>query len=52
VVKTIERDGGKAVAIQADAADAETVKSVVEKTVKTFGRLDVLVNSAARTERT
>src|SRR5258708_28612365 len=46
VVKAIEGDGGKAVAIQADAADVEAVKSAVEKTVRTFGRLDVLVNSA------
>ena len=27
VVKAIERDGGKAIAIQADAADAEAVKA-------------------------
>src|SRR4030081_2066232 len=46
VVKAIELDGGKAVAIQADAADVEAVKSAVEKTVATFGRLDVLVNNA------
>src|SRR6478752_7538994 len=46
VVKAIEGDGGKAVAIQADAADVEAVKSAVEKTVATFGRLDVLVNNA------
>jgi len=46
VVKEIERDGGKAIAIQADAADAEAVKVAVEKTVGTFGRLDVLVNNA------
>jgi 3-oxoacyl-[acyl-carrier protein] reductase len=46
VVKAIERDGGKAVAIQADAADAEAVNGAVEKAVATFGRLDVLVNNA------
>jgi 3-oxoacyl-[acyl-carrier protein] reductase len=46
VVKAIEGNGGKAVAIQADASDVEAVKRAVEKTVATFGRLDVLVNSA------
>jgi 3-oxoacyl-[acyl-carrier protein] reductase len=46
VVKAIERDGGKAVAIQADAADVKAVKAAVEKTVATFGQLDVLVNNA------
>ncbi len=46
VVKAIETAGGKAVAIQADAADADAVKSAVEKAVATFGPLDVLVNNA------
>ena len=46
VVKAIELVGGKAIAIQADAADAEAVKSAVDKTASTFGRLDVLVNNA------
>src|SRR6202171_3276289 len=46
VVKAIEHNGGKAVAIQADAADVEAVKGAVEKTVATLGRLDVLVNNA------
>jgi 3-oxoacyl-[acyl-carrier protein] reductase len=46
VVKEIERAGGKAIAIQADAADAEAGKAAVEKTVATFGRLDILVNNA------
>src|SRR6266516_1326657 len=46
VVKANERAGGKAIAIQADAADADAGKAAVEKTVATFGRLDVLVNNA------
>src|SRR5437667_42993 len=46
VVKAIELCGGKAVAIQADAADVEAVKGAVEKTVASCGRLDVLVNNA------
>src|ERR1700721_145253 len=46
VVEAIESAGGKAVAIQAEATDAEAVKAAVEKTAKTFGGLDVLVNNA------
>jgi 3-oxoacyl-[acyl-carrier protein] reductase len=46
VVVEIERAGGKAIAIQADAADADASKAAVEKTVASFGKLDVLVNNA------
>ena len=46
VVKAIEAHGGKAMAIQADAADVDAVKNAVEKAVAAFGRLDVLVNNA------
>ena|ERR1700676_2629144 len=46
VVKEIEVNGGKALAIQADAADTSAVRNAVEKGVATFGRLDVLVNNA------
>jgi len=46
VVQEIERAGRKAIAIQADAADAAAVKAAVEKAFATFGRLDVLVNNA------
>jgi 3-oxoacyl-[acyl-carrier protein] reductase len=46
VVKAIEQSGGKAIAIQANAGDAKAVKGAVEKTVSTFGGLDVLVNNA------
>jgi len=43
VANEIERSGGKAIAIQADARKAEAVKAAVEKTVATFGGIDVLV---------
>jgi 3-oxoacyl-[acyl-carrier protein] reductase len=46
VVTEIERAGQKAIAIQADAADADAVNAAVEETVAAFGRLDILVNNA------
>src|SRR5437667_12493003 len=46
VVKAIELSGGKAVAIQADAAATEAGKGAVEKSVASFGRLDGHVNYA------
>lgn len=46
VVKEIESAGGKAIAIQADAADAEAVKRSVNDTVERLGGLDILVNNA------
>jgi 3-oxoacyl-[acyl-carrier protein] reductase len=46
VVKAIQNADGKAMAIQADAADAAAVKSAVDKTASTFGRLDIPVNNA------
>jgi 3-oxoacyl-[acyl-carrier protein] reductase len=38
--------GVKALAIQADSADAKAVVAAVEKTVKELGGIDILVNSA------
>jgi 3-oxoacyl-[acyl-carrier protein] reductase len=46
VVKEIEGTGGRAAAIQADAADSNAIQAAVEKAVSTFGKIDVLVNNA------
>jgi 3-oxoacyl-[acyl-carrier protein] reductase len=46
VVRAIQAAGGKALAIKADAADAESTRAAVGQTAKTFGALDILVNNA------
>lgn len=46
VVREIEEAGGEALAIQADAADANAVREAVTRTVETFGGVDILVNNA------
>src|SRR6202043_3656237 len=46
IVKAIEDNGGKAIAIQADSADPAAAKAAVEKAVATLGKLDILVNNA------
>jgi 3-oxoacyl-[acyl-carrier protein] reductase len=38
--------GGKALAIQADSADAAAVQRAVASTAQAFGRLDILINNA------
>jgi 2-deoxy-D-gluconate 3-dehydrogenase len=47
VAAEINEQGGKAVAIPTDIADPDSVAAMTAKTLKSFGRLDVLVNSAA-----
>lgn len=46
VVRAIESAGGKALAIQADAANEKAVRAAITKTVSTFGGIDILVNNA------
>jgi NAD(P)-dependent dehydrogenase (short-subunit alcohol dehydrogenase family) len=47
IVEQIKLDGGRAVAICADVADAKTVTAMVKQTAKDFGgRIDILVNNA------
>jgi len=46
LVAEIEGRGGRALAIQADSANATEVRDAVSKTVEAFGRLNILVNNA------
>jgi 3-oxoacyl-[acyl-carrier protein] reductase len=46
LVQFVEAGGGRALALQADSADAAAVRGAIDQTVKTFGRLDVFVNNA------
>jgi 3-oxoacyl-[acyl-carrier protein] reductase len=46
LVKEIEATGRKALALQANAADAEAVKGAVDATAAKFGKIDILVNNA------
>jgi 3-oxoacyl-[acyl-carrier protein] reductase len=46
VVKRIQENGGKAIAVQADVSKPEQIKSLFAETKKAYGKLDVLVNNA------
>lgn len=46
VVDAVEADGGHALAVRADSADAAAIREAVENVVTHFGRLDVVVVNA------
>lgn len=46
LVKEIETDGGEAFFVEADAADFDAVKSVADKCVERYGRLDTWIHNA------
>ncbi len=46
IVNRIRKDGGEAVACQADVGEKADVQKMVDFTVQKFGRLDVMVNNA------
>ncbi|MGL4859212.1 MAG: SDR family NAD(P)-dependent oxidoreductase [Enterobacteriaceae bacterium] len=46
VLDSIQQAGGKGLAIQADARSQEQMGALVEQTVKTYGRLDIMVHNA------
>ncbi|CEI80894.1 3-oxoacyl-[acyl-carrier-protein] reductase FabG [Oceanobacillus oncorhynchi] len=45
VVKACEKVGGQAIAVGADVATEEGVQLIVEETMLSFGRVDILVNN-------
>jgi 3-oxoacyl-[acyl-carrier protein] reductase len=47
VVAGIETAGGEAMFVSVDVSNADQVKVAYEKTIKQFGRVDILVNNAA-----
>jgi len=46
VAEEIQASGGEAIWFKADIADPEAVRSMMEKTIETYGRLDILINNA------
>ena len=49
VVETISAAGSRAVALQADIAESEATRKLVEHAIKSFGSVDILVNNAGIT---
>jgi NAD(P)-dependent dehydrogenase (short-subunit alcohol dehydrogenase family) len=46
IARQIQEAGGRALALSLDVRSAESVESVVQKAVKEYGRLDIMVNNA------
>jgi NADP-dependent 3-hydroxy acid dehydrogenase YdfG len=46
LVRRIQREGGEALAVEADVSHEEQCSSMVARTQERFGRLDILVNAA------
>ncbi|HSV12168.1 MAG TPA: SDR family oxidoreductase [Hanamia sp.] len=46
VVKQIENNGGKAIAIKADVSNESEVQSMFKQMIEKFGTIDILVNNA------
>lgn len=45
-IDKIKEEGGEGIFVQADITQEEEAKCVVERTLKTYGRIDILVNNA------
>jgi NAD(P)-dependent dehydrogenase (short-subunit alcohol dehydrogenase family) len=47
VASEIETKGGQVLAVETDVSSEESVKNMVEITLKKYGRIDILINNAA-----
>lgn len=52
VRQQIEDGGGRALVVQGDVSNVADVQQLVQRTVQTFGRLDIMVNNAGMETRT
>lgn len=50
LISTIQNAGGEAIAVQADISKEAEAKKLMEEAVKSFGRLDILINNAGITK--
>ena len=46
IVKRIIKNGGEAYAIQTDVSDEQQVRTLIQRTITQYGRLDILINNA------
>lgn len=47
VAAEIEADGGRALAVQTDVADEDSVAEMIARAMDAYGRIDILINNAA-----
>src|SRR5215467_273087 len=47
----IEQRGRRSLRVASDVADRSSLQNVLDETIRAFGRVDILVNSAGRTKR-
>ena len=46
IIGQIEKDGGKAIAVEADITNVDQVNNLIEQSARTFDRIDIMVNNA------
>ncbi|MBI9009697.1 MAG: 3-oxoacyl-[acyl-carrier-protein] reductase [Tenericutes bacterium] len=50
MVEDIKRNGGNSLSIQGDVSSFEESKTIVEETIKHFGKIDILINNSGITK--